>query len=188
MHTDELWQVYAPNGEAIPGKGWDSALDNPEDSGANEIVGVAIVFLFRVNEDGVLEVLWQRRSDKVSRHPGMWDISAGGHINLGESLPEAAAREAWEEIGVKISPEELRFVTMSPFNKNRFAWIYAVDYTGKEEDFKFDDGEVSEVRWIPYAGMEEFRERFAKKPLRKDKITFKCLKRWFEQNGYLQTK
>ena len=58
----------------------------------------------------------------------------------------------------------------------------------KEEDFKFDDGEVSEVRWIPYAGMEEFRERFAKKPLRKDKITFKCLKRWFEQNGYLQTK
>ena len=30
MHHDEMWQVYAPNGEAIPGEGWDSALGNPE--------------------------------------------------------------------------------------------------------------------------------------------------------------
>ena len=185
MHTDELWQVYAPNGEVIPGKGWNAALDNPEDSGADEIVGVAIVFLFRVNEEGVLEVLWQRRSDKVSRHPGMWDISAGGHINLGESLVEACIREAHEEIGAAINAENLFFVTMMPFNKNRFAFVYAFDYSGKEDVFSFDDGEVSEVRWVPYSEMEEFRLRNAKKPLAEDELTFKFLRKWFEMHGYL---
>ena len=40
MHHDEMWQVYAPNGVVIPGEGWDSALDNPEVTGADKIVGV----------------------------------------------------------------------------------------------------------------------------------------------------
>ncbi|MBR2855754.1 hypothetical protein IKE99_02305 [Candidatus Saccharibacteria bacterium] len=35
MHKDEMWQTYAPNGEAIPGEGWDSALGNPEKSGSD---------------------------------------------------------------------------------------------------------------------------------------------------------
>ena len=69
MHKDELWQVYAPNGEPIEGKGWDSALDNPEVSGAEEIVGVAVVFLYRHSETG-LELLWQKRADGIDRYPG----------------------------------------------------------------------------------------------------------------------
>lgn len=184
-HDNEIWQVYHHNGEAIAGEGWDASLDNPENSGSDKIVGVAIVFLYRVNKEGVLEVLWQRRSDKVSRHPGKWDISAGGHINLGESLVEACIREAHEEIGATINAENLFFVTMMPFNKNRFAFVYAFDYTGKEDDFSFDDGEVSEVRWVPYSEMEEFRLRNAKEPLVKDKLTFKFLKKWFKMHGYL---
>ena len=48
MHKDESWQVYAPNGEAIPGEGWDSALGNPEVTNADAIVGVAVVFLYQM--------------------------------------------------------------------------------------------------------------------------------------------
>ena len=185
-HEGEKWQVYAPNGEPIEGSWWDAALDNPENTGSDAIVGVSVVFVFRVNEQGLIEVLWQRRSDKVSRHPGMWDISAGGHINLGESLVEGAVRELREEIGAIVDVQDLRFVTMRPFNKNRFAWIYAVDFTGRTEDFSFSDDEVSEVKWIPYDEMTEFRKKFAKKPLQKDKLTFKMLEMWFLQHGYLQ--
>ena len=185
MHTDEKWQVYKPNGEAIVGEGWDSALDNPEKNDSEKIVGVAVVFLYRKNAEGKLELLWQKRSEKVSRFPGDYDISAGGHINLGETVVQAAVRETQEEIGVIISEEDLKFVTMRPFNKNRFAWVFTVDFTGREEDFRFNDEEVSEVKWVLFSEMDEFREKYAKLPLKKDFLTTESLKEWFLQHGDL---
>ena len=182
MHSNEVWQQYYLNGEPIVGKGWEASKDNPEKSGGDEIVGVAIVFLYRRGANG-LEFLWQRRSEKIDRYPGDFDFSAGGHINLGESIVEAAVREAKEEIGAKIEVEELRFMTMRPFNKNRFAWIFCVDYTGKTEEFSFDDEEVSEVRWVPYAEMDDFRKKYAKKPLREERVTFRILDEWLRMHG-----
>ncbi|MBQ6414204.1 NUDIX domain-containing protein [Candidatus Saccharibacteria bacterium] len=185
MHRDEMWQVYAPNGEPVVGRGWDSALDNPEKSGSDTIVGIAIVFLYRFNEEGVLEFLWQRRSNKVDRFPGDYDISAGGHINMGESIVEAAIREAREEIGAEITADDLQFMIEAPFNRNRFAWVYVVDWTGRPDEFTFDDGEVSEVKWVPYLEMETFREKYAKKPLREDPFAFVSLKNWLEMHGMI---
>ena len=185
MHHDEMWQTYARNGEPIYGAGWDSALDNPEKSGSSAIVGVAVVFLYRRREDGGIELLWQKRSDKVDRYPGDYDISAGGHINLGETVVEAAIREAHEEIGAEISADDLQFMTMRPFNRNRFAWVYMVDWTGKPETFHFDDDEVSEVKWVPFEETESFRIKFAKAPFKKDQLTFDCLTEWFSQHGYI---
>ncbi len=183
MHKDEQWQTYFPNGEPIVGAGWDSALDNPEKSGGDAIVGVAVVFLYRHNKLGELELLWQRRSDKIDRYPGKYDISAGGHINLGETVVEGAVRECREEIGAEIDISDLHFVTMTPFNKNRFAWVFMVDWTGREENFHFDDEEVSEVKWVPYAEIDEFREKYAKNPLKKDNLTFAMLDNWFRMHG-----
>ena len=71
MHKDEMWQVYAPNGEAIPGAGWDSALDNPEKTGSDKIVAVVVVFLFRKNEEGILELLWQRSTCAIQTTEGL---------------------------------------------------------------------------------------------------------------------
>ncbi len=185
MHHDELWQVYARNGEAIPGKGWDSALGNPEETGHEEIVGVAIVFLYRKNDAGELELLWQQRSEKVDRHPSKWDISAGGHINLGESVVEAAIREAYEEIGAKITADDLEYGFMQPFNKNRLAWLFFVDWSGREESFSFNDKEVSEVRWVKLSDTDDFRKKFAKEPLAKDDIAFLMVSDWMKMHGYL---
>lgn len=185
MHHDEKWQVYQPNGEPILGVGWDSALGNPEKTGAKAIVGVAVVFVYRVNDEDVLELLWQKRSDSVDRFPGKYDISAGGHINLGESIVDGAIRECREEIGIEIGASDLKFVTERGFNKNRFAWVFAVDWTGKSDDFTFNDREVSEIRWVPFEEIDDFRTKYAKEPLRNDKLTFALLREWFLQNGYL---
>ncbi len=187
MHSDEKWQVYRPNGEPIEGRGWDAALDNPEVSGATEIVGVAVIFLYRKTKEG-LEFLWQKRADGIDRFPGYYDISAGGHVNLGETVVEAAIRETREEIGAIITPEDLEFAFTKSFNRNRFAWIYMVDYTGRDDDFHFDDKEVSEVKWVPYVEMEEFRKEFAKPPLKRDDLVFDNLKDWLEMHGDLQVK
>ena len=184
MHKDETWQLYYKKGEPIPGAGWDSARDNPTGKDT-EIVGVAIVFLYRRNGD-ILEFLWQKRSDEIDRYPGDGDISAGGHINLGESVVEAAVRETREEIGAKITANELEFVTMRPFNKNRFAWVYLVDWTDRAEEFHFDDKEVSEVRWVEYDKMDEFRKEFAKAPLKRGNLTFEMLDVWLKEHGNLQ--
>ena len=182
MHKDETWQVYAPNGEPIKGKGWNSALDNPEVSGADEIVGVAVVFLYRRGESGV-ELLWQKRADNIDRYPGYYDISAGGHINLGETVVEGAIRETAEEIGAMITANDLQFAFTKSFNKNRFAWIFMVDWTGKSDEFHFDDKEVSEVKWVPFNEMEEFRKKYAKPPLARDDLTFRHFGDWLKMHG-----
>ncbi|MBO4812694.1 NUDIX domain-containing protein [Candidatus Saccharibacteria bacterium] len=184
MHKDELWQIYASNGEPIVDAGWNSALDNPEVTGADAIVGIAVVFLYRIN-DGGLELLWQKRADGVDRYPGYYDISAGGHINLGETVVEGAIREAREEIGAVIDKKDLKFAFTKPFNKNRFAWIFMADWTGREDDFSFNDKEVSEVKWVPYKETEEFRKKHAKTPLRKDDITFINLDDWLKLQGLI---
>ena len=183
MHHDEMWQVYAPNGEAVPGEGWDSALDNPEKTGSDKIVGVAVVFLYRYNASGELELLWQKRAHGIDRYPGYYDISAGGHINLGETVVEGAIREAREEIGAVITESDLQFAFTKPFNRNRFAWIFMVDWTGRAEEFCFNDNEVSEVKWVKYVETEEFRKKYAKPPLQKDDITFVNLDDWMRMRG-----
>ena len=183
MHKDEMWQVYAPNGEAIPGEGWDSALDNPEKTGSDKIVGVAVVFLYRYNDGGELELVWQKRADGIDRYPGYYDISAGGHINLGETVVEGAMRECREEIGAEIDASLLQFAFTKPFNQNRFAWIFMVDWTGRPDEFHFDDNEVSEVKWVLYSETEEFRKKYAKPPLQRDDITFLNLDDWMRMRG-----
>lgn len=185
MHHDELWQLYYKNGEPVSGEGWDSARDNPEKSGSDKIVGVAIVFLYRVRDDGEVEFLWQRRADNVDRYPGYYDISAGGHINLGETVIEAAIREAKEEIGITINADDLQYGFMQPFNKNRFAWLYLVDWTDKPEDFHFNDHEVSEVKWVKYSETADFVQNFAKPPLAKDEAAFLLIDEWLKIHGYL---
>ena len=184
-HQGEIWQVYSENGEPIEREGWDASLNNPETNNSDKIVGVAVVFLYRKNGDGEIELLWQKRADTIDRYPGDYDISAGGHINLGESVVEGAIRETKEEIGVDITADDLKFVTMRPFNKNRFAWVFAVDWTGKSDIFHFDDHEVSEVKWVLRSETDDFRKKYAKAPLKNDRLTFLCLDEWFLQHGDL---
>lgn len=57
------------------------------------------VHIFVFNSTG--EVYVQRRSDGKDKHPGVLDSSAAGHVDPGESYQEAAARELFEELGLR---------------------------------------------------------------------------------------
>lgn len=185
MHQNERWQLFYNNGEPIAGKWRSAELNNPS-LDEDDIVGGASVFLYRKNQEGGIELLWQQRSETMDNFPGKWDVSAGGHVNLGETFVDAAVREADEEIGAKIAVDDLAMVSFRR-TKNIIVWIYAVDYTGRNEEFKFDDGEVKAVRWVPLSEMNEFRKNFAKEPLAKDNATYLALLKWFEksQDEYL---
>ena len=47
--------------------------------------------------------LLQRRSLRKENNPGLWDVSAAGHLSAGESAVEAAMRETFEEIGLALT-------------------------------------------------------------------------------------
>lgn len=49
------------------------------------------------------------RSDAAKLHPGFYAI-AGGSLDSAETVRQANAREAFEELGVSIKPEDLKVV------------------------------------------------------------------------------
>ena len=54
------------------------------------------------------ELYLQKRSAAKDVHPGKWDTSVGGHVDMGESYHNAAVREMAEELGIR--QENLSFL------------------------------------------------------------------------------
>ncbi len=73
------------------------------------VPSASIVMLLK-NEDGKTKVLLQRRQN-TGFMDGLWDLSCSGHVEHGESMTQAAAREAKEELGVTVLPDKLEFFT-----------------------------------------------------------------------------
>ncbi|HJW92818.1 MAG TPA: macro domain-containing protein [Thermoanaerobaculia bacterium] len=59
-----------------------------------------------ITPDG--RALVQKRSAQKENWPGYWDVSAAGHVSAGERPAEAAVRETFEELGLRIEANELR--------------------------------------------------------------------------------
>ncbi|MER7539518.1 NUDIX domain-containing protein [Streptomyces sp. NPDC097704] len=52
-------------------------------------------------------ILIHRRSEQLSRFPGLYEVMVGGAVGVGESYEQAAARELAEELGVRVLPRLL---------------------------------------------------------------------------------
>lgn len=52
-------------------------------------------------------ILVHRRSEQISRFPGLYEVEVGGAANVGESYEQAAARELAEELGIRALPRLL---------------------------------------------------------------------------------
>lgn len=161
MHDDELWQVFRENGQPIVGRG---ALDDAFDADHLMVVGNAHVWFWKKTDAGI-EILLQKRAITKKRAPGYYHISAGGHINVGETAVAAAVRETTEEMGVSIDPDMLYLVhvTRTPRNWQDLAHVFIYQLKG-DEQFSFDDGEVDSVSWY---SIEEFESMTANADVRK---------------------
>ncbi len=67
------------------------------------------------------QIFVQLRSQNKDSGAGLWDISAAGHVDSGESYLDCAVRELNEELGVIVSPDMLTSAgRLRPEERNGF--------------------------------------------------------------------
>jgi isopentenyl-diphosphate Delta-isomerase len=128
--------------------------------------GAAHVWI--LNTEG--QILIQRRSPTKDDWPDLWDVSVAGHLSAGEGPVEAAIREAKEELGVTLVPSECRYlftvveqVALNNGNyvDNEHHYVFLVEKDLDVGDFKFNDGEVAEARFV---ALREFQTNLKSDP------------------------
>lgn len=105
--------------------------------------------LEKKTDNGAISVLLQKRSLTKPNKPGWFHISAGGHINVGETPVQAAVRETQEEMGLAINAEKLHFVqTVRIIEKDPrdIVNVFLYQLNGNEI-FTFIDGEADSYEW-----------------------------------------
>ena len=147
MHDNELWQEYNQNGTPRGANGYSTEEFRRR---PNSVMGNSHIWFWKRNNSGNIEILLQKRSMTKRDKPGMYNLSAGGHINIGETPVEAAKRETLEEMGIYLDIEKLYYISSLrrvKINPNSLVNVYLYQLDGTEE-FSFDDGEVDSVKWI----------------------------------------
>ncbi|MFT4563096.1 MAG: isopentenyl-diphosphate delta-isomerase [Gammaproteobacteria bacterium] len=97
--------------------------------------------------DAARRIYLQKRSKSKDNSPGLWDTSAAGHVDSGESYRVAANRELTEELGLPIESdlEELFKLDAKPATGFEFAVVYRHETTLEPIP---DPIEIAEGRWI----------------------------------------
>jgi 8-oxo-dGTP pyrophosphatase MutT (NUDIX family) len=146
MHDNIPWQVFNRQSKVIDGKG---AMRHEFDEDVSLIVGAAHVWIWRLNDQEEIEILFQKRSTSITTWSGYLDISAAGHIDLGEDPFDAAIRESKEELGITLDESKVICAFMLPRLRDRreFDWVYTYQVSG-DISVVFDDGEVESIHWL----------------------------------------
>lgn len=112
----------------------------------------AHVWLFTT--DG--EILLQQRALSKEICPGLWDVSAAGHVDTGEAIEDAAIRETFEELNYKLSKKDLIKIGVflkeqtypSGIKDNEFHHTYISCLKNSIDELIFDPIEVEAIKLV----------------------------------------
>lgn len=118
-----------------------------------QVVPAAYVLLIR-GEGAHREVLLQLRLGTGYRD-GHWSAAAAGHVEAGESVLAAAAREADEELGVLLAPDALLPLTAmhrtqadaAPIDERADFFFTCRSWSGRPR--LMETTKAAELRWCP---------------------------------------
>jgi NAD+ diphosphatase len=111
--------------------------------------------------------------------PGMHSTLAG-FVEPGESLEEAVAREVWEEVGLKIPVEDVRYHSSQPWpfpSSIMLGFRARADFTG----LKLAPDEIESARWYSRAELKNSPEDESFKLPRADSIARRLIEDWLEE-------
>ncbi|WP_431107293.1 NUDIX hydrolase [Winogradskyella poriferorum] len=109
------------------------------------------------------EILLQQRSHKKAIHPLLWDVSAAGHIDAGESFIEAALRETKEELGLTLHADKLTKIGTKLYESsyangtiqdNEFHQVYIAELKVDLTDLKPQEEEVEALKLVTFNEFE----------------------------------
>ena len=123
-------------------------------------------FIWIVNKDGKLLVQLQSKQD--DNKPGTYGIT-GGAVDAGETSLEASIRELNEELGVKISKEQLIYIA-SERRKKKFFEYYMLELNIDINDLVLKKDEVEKVEWIT---LDEYEKNIS------NALNFKLFKNFY---------
>ncbi|MFA5926041.1 MAG: NUDIX domain-containing protein [Parcubacteria group bacterium] len=118
------------------------------------------------------ELLFQERSMIKDTYPGLFDVSVGSHVEIGEEYERTALRELEEETGIKARKNDLTFIAsirgniideLTGMKNNSIKKIYAFRFDGNVEDLKVEDGEAVSLRFFPIERILNLSEEESKK-------------------------
>lgn len=126
------------------------------------VVPAAYVLLLRPDDDGVDRVLLQLRAH-TGFMDGHWACGAAGHVEAGESVLQAALREAREELGIRIAADDLLPLTaMHRTQRSGLAVDERVDFflacrrwTGEPS---LREAKATDLRWVRLDRLDSLTE------------------------------
>lgn len=105
-------------------------------------------------------ILLQKRASSKDSYPLIYTTSTSGHVDAGENYLQAAIREAFEELGIQISQNDLTPIGKiypCPETANEFTFLYTLIYNqNKMGPLNFPKDEVDSLKWIP---LKEFSKQ-----------------------------
>jgi isopentenyl-diphosphate Delta-isomerase len=124
------------------------------------------------------DVFMQKRSLSKDSSPGLWDTSAAGHVDSGETYDTCSIRELREEIGLSITqpPRRLCYIKACQETAQEFVWVY---HTVSEGPFVLHPEEIETGEWFTTKHLEEW---IASRP---QDFATSFLRVWAEAKGSL---
>ena len=134
----EIWDIYDKD-RVKTGETMIRGHEKPE--GAYHL----LVFIAVFNTSG--QMLIQQRQPFKEGWPGKWDITAGGSAISGDSSQQAAARELYEEVGIKTDfSHDLPHFTINSDRKH-FCDYYLMRWDVDVDSLNVPNDEVAQVKW-----------------------------------------
>lgn len=101
------------------------------------------------------ELLAQKRSKTKKIFPNVWDIAVTGHVSAGETSIDAVKRELFEEIGLNIDKNKIKYlfsykkdIGYNDFKEKMFIDLYFVKLDITLQDIKILEDEVDEIKFV----------------------------------------
>ena len=144
---DELVEVLTEDGK-MTGKKIDKFAAHKKGV-CHGISAVALI-------DNSGRLLIQKRSKNKKDEPNKWDLSSAGHIDINETAKQAAIREIFEEIGIKVDENELILID-TYLNKakldteiyiNHFTYLFMIQKDISIDDIIMQKSEVSDIMFV----------------------------------------